>query len=280
MASLARCGSGSIQNVLFALSAAVRLAVPRRHLPAARRRFFRHVGVAGTDSQYEVTLDQRKLKTPGGRLLQVPSRALALAVAHEWEACAETVPLSQMHLTGLCFTVLDNPHRRSEADLADKIAGYLDTDTVLFPVELPIELAEQQRRDWGTVLAWLRARLSVELEPAAPGTLAAHVPEETVAALRRYLATHNLWSLTGLLFAVEAVRSTVLPLAGLERKLTPEQVVRLSRLEADHQAQAWGRVEWAHDVDAYDTESRVAAGLLMAQLASATLHTSRRKAAA
>ena len=38
--------------------------------------------------------------------------------------------------TGLCFTVLDNPHKRTEADLVDKITGYLDTDTVLFPVEV------------------------------------------------------------------------------------------------------------------------------------------------
>ena len=52
---------------------------------------------------------------------------------------------------------------------------------------------------------------------------------------QKYLSTYSTWSLTGLLFAIEAVRSTVLPLAALERKLTPREVVRLSRLEADYQ---------------------------------------------
>ena len=37
------------------------------------------------------------------------------------------------------FTVLDNPHKRTDADLVDKITGYLDTDTVLFPVEVRVK---------------------------------------------------------------------------------------------------------------------------------------------
>ena len=32
--------------------------------------------------------------------------------------------------------MLDNPHKRTDIDLVDKIVGYLDTDTVLFPVEV------------------------------------------------------------------------------------------------------------------------------------------------
>ncbi|XP_037081365.1 ATP synthase mitochondrial F1 complex assembly factor 2-like [Pollicipes pollicipes] len=251
--------------------------VPKRLMSAARRRFYRSVGVAGADGQFEVSLDQRKLKTPGGRLLQLPSRPLALAVAHEWETVAEHIQTSQMHVTGLCFTVLDNPHRRTDVDLARKIAGYLDTDTVLFPVELPAELAEIQRREWGAVLQWLRHRFDVAIEPSEPGSLVSTVPPETAETLQRYLSTHNTWALTGLLFAIEAVRSTVLPLAALERKLSPQEVVRLSRLEADYQARVWGRVEWAHDVDCLDTEARVSAGLLLAHLCTATSHSVRQK---
>ncbi|KAF0312327.1 ATP synthase mitochondrial F1 complex assembly factor 2 [Amphibalanus amphitrite] len=244
----------------------------------ARRKFYKSVSIAGSDGKWEVNLDHRKLKTPDGRLLQVPNKELALGVAFEWDSVTEHIQTSQMHLTGLCFTVLDNPHKRTDKDLAEKITGYLDTDTVLFPVEHPTELAEAQRREWGAVLEWVRHRFGVDLQPAESGSLVCSVPQQTLDVLQEYLLTHNTWTLTGLLFAVESVRSTVLPLAALERKLVPREVARLSRLEAEYQADVWGRVEWAHDVDSLDTEARVAAGMLVAHLcSSATAHNVKHK---
>ena len=49
---------------------------------------------------FELTLDQRKLKTPLGAIFKVQNETLAKAVAHEWMAQKDVVLLSQMHLTG------------------------------------------------------------------------------------------------------------------------------------------------------------------------------------
>lgn len=45
-----------------------------------------------------MTLDHRKLKTPGGKTFYVESEPLALAVAAEWDAQRETIAQSTMHL--------------------------------------------------------------------------------------------------------------------------------------------------------------------------------------
>ena len=67
----------------------------------AKKRFYKDVSLvnAGKGS-FEITLDSKKLKTPGGTVFTVDSEPLALAVAHEWESQKELVILSQMHLTG------------------------------------------------------------------------------------------------------------------------------------------------------------------------------------
>jgi len=49
------------------------------------RRFYRAVGVQEGAGGFHVTLDGRLLKSPARAPLLLPSRALALAVAAEWE---------------------------------------------------------------------------------------------------------------------------------------------------------------------------------------------------
>lgn len=47
---------------------------------------------------FEINLDQRKLRTPQAKLFAVPSEALAVAVAAEWDAQQDTIQLYAMHL--------------------------------------------------------------------------------------------------------------------------------------------------------------------------------------
>ena len=47
---------------------------------------------------FEINLDQRKLRTPGGNLFKVPHEALAMAVATEWNTQENVVKRHTMHL--------------------------------------------------------------------------------------------------------------------------------------------------------------------------------------
>lgn len=70
-------------------------------LVAAPKRFYKQTGVLYSgDGNYEVTLDNRKLKTPAGTPLVVKSEPLAIAVATEWNNQKDKIERSTMHLVG------------------------------------------------------------------------------------------------------------------------------------------------------------------------------------
>lgn len=63
------------------------------------KRFYKNCNILyNGNSQYEITLDNRKLKTPNGGPFIVRSEPLAIAVAAEWNAQKENVERSTMHL--------------------------------------------------------------------------------------------------------------------------------------------------------------------------------------
>lgn len=66
--------------------------------PATRKRFYRNTGIIQNEKQWEVTLDQRRLKTPNGRVLIANSEPLARAIAAEWDAQKDIIVQPTMHL--------------------------------------------------------------------------------------------------------------------------------------------------------------------------------------
>lgn len=64
---------------------------------------FENVFVLSTGGVFEINLDKRKLKTPGGKLFTVPNEALAIAVATEWDVQKDTLKFYTMHLVGYYY---------------------------------------------------------------------------------------------------------------------------------------------------------------------------------
>lgn len=65
---------------------------------ATRKRFYKRTGILQSNGKFEVTLDQRKLKTPKGNPFIVDSEPLALGVAAEWDAQKQNINQASMHL--------------------------------------------------------------------------------------------------------------------------------------------------------------------------------------
>ena len=61
-------------------------AVRRAARVPPRKRFYAQAGVNEAEGGFTVTLDGRPIKTPSGRIVTVPVREIADAVAAEWEA--------------------------------------------------------------------------------------------------------------------------------------------------------------------------------------------------
>lgn len=235
---------------------------------AERKRFYQDVSISQCDGGlYEINLDRRKLKTPGGKLFTVPNEALAIGVATEWDAQCDTLKFYTMHLTTLCNTALDNPTQRTKDQMISASLKYLETDTVCYRVDEPHGLVDLQQNEWDPVLHWIENRYNVTIGSSS-SIMGPEIPEATKDTFRQHLKSYNFWSLTGLEFVITQLKSVVLSLGMIDRHLSVEKAVLLSRLEEEYQIRQWGNVEWAHDYDMYELRARTAAGALFVQLSS------------
>ncbi|KAJ1071725.1 hypothetical protein K5549_002017 [Capra hircus] len=206
--------------------------------PAERKRFYQNVSISQGEGGFEINLDHRKLRTPQGRLFTVPSEALAIAVATEWDSQQDTIKMYTMHLTTLCNTSLDNPTQRDKDQLIRAAVKFLDTDTVCYRVEEPETLVELQRNEWDPVISWAERRYGVEIGSSTSIT-GPSIPARTREVMVSHLASYNMWALQGIEFVVTQLKSLVLTLGLMDLHLTVEQAVLLSRLEEEYQLSAW-----------------------------------------
>lgn len=235
----------------------------------APKRFYRRTGILRNDGKFEITLDQRKLKSPKGSPFIIESEPLALAVAAEWDAQKDKIQRSSMHLTALCSTAIDNPNNLTKFDIVQHIISYLDTDTVLFQSSEADELYELQLQEWQPILNWFCKRYEVKLE-ATRDISAPTISQETKSVLTKHLLSYNFWAVHGFSFGVEALKSVILTLCCVERHISAERAVLLSRLEEEFQSGHWGRVEWAHDLSQQETQARLAAAVLFIHMNSSS----------
>ncbi|XP_060138783.1 ATP synthase mitochondrial F1 complex assembly factor 2 [Zootoca vivipara] len=230
-----------------------------------RKRFYQNVSISQGEGGFEINLDHRKLKTPQAKLFVVPSETLALAVATEWDSQQDTIKLYAMHLTTLCNTALDNPAQRSKDQLIKAAVKFLETDTVCYRVEEPPALVELQKNEWDPIIEWAEKRYNVVIG-SSTSIMGPSIPQSTKDTFVSHLASYNSWALQGIEYMITQLKSLVLSMSLLDKHLTVEQAVLLSRLEEEFQIQHWGNIEWAHDYDMYELRARTAAAALFVQL--------------
>ncbi|GJQ70570.1 hypothetical protein Trydic_g22969 [Trypoxylus dichotomus] len=240
------------------------------------KRFYKNTGILYSNGKYEVTLDQRKLKTPKGNLFLVSSEPLALAVATEWNSQKEKIVQTSMHLTTLCNTAIDNPNNLKKYDMVQYIVNNLDTDTVLFQSD-DEELYKFQVEEWDPVIQWFCDRFAVDIQKSR-AMEGPKISENTKQVITRHLLSYNQEAMFGYVYGVDTLKSVILTLACVEKHITCERAVLLSRLEEEFQSGYWGRVEWAHDLNQQDLQSRLSAVILYIYCNSST-HLMKRKGA-
>ncbi|XP_006821816.1 ATP synthase mitochondrial F1 complex assembly factor 2-like [Saccoglossus kowalevskii] len=231
------------------------------------KRFYKNVSVTQNDSIFEINLDNRKLKTPMGNIFTVPNEPLAIAVATEWDSQAKLIQRHTMYLSNLCNAVLDNPAQKNKETIIKTILHYLKTDTVCFREEEPPEFYALQQKEWDPVLEWVNRRYEVNIE-STTSLMGPEITQKTQDKFKQHLLSYNSWAIVGYESAVQCLKSLILTAALIDRCISVDQAVDLSRLEFTYQTQRWGRVEWSHDLDEADLKARVAAATLFVHLAT------------
>lgn len=207
------------------------------------KRFWAASAVEPAEGGFVVRLDSRALMTPAKAPLRLPTRALADAIAAEWDAQGETVDPRALPFTRLANTALDRVAPR-RAEVAAEIAAYGGTDLLCYRARHPEELAAREAEAWDPLLAWAHRTLGARLA-VAEGVMHLAQPREALAPLEAAVAAEDAWALTALHELVTLSGSLVLGLAVRHRRLDPSEAWRISRID-----EAWQTEQWGEDAEA------------------------------
>ena len=206
--------------------------------PPLPKRFYRSAEADAGVAPYRVLLDGRPLRTPGKRVLALPTLALAEAIAAEWDAQGAVVDPATMPLTRMANTTLDGVVGNENRIRAD-IAAYAMSDLVCYRADGPEELARRQAECWDPVARWAAARLGAPLALAA-GLMPVAQSEAVRAGVLAALAPVDAFRLTALHVMTTLTGSALVALAVIERRLSAEAAWTAAHVDEDFQASQWG----------------------------------------
>lgn len=221
---------------------ATRLLTARfdRNLP---KRFYKEVTIGEADGGFDIRLDGRSVKTPLKRPFAVPSRAMAEAIAAEWDAQETHINPSTMIVTRLANTAVDRV-REDEARIVTELTGFAASDLVCYRAGSPDPLVERQSLHWDPVLAWVKASHGIQficvegiVHHAQPDAALAVVSQALTAEDEfRLTAIHNITTLTG---------STLIAMMTASGGLSGGDAWASAHADEDWQIEQWGGDEEA-----------------------------------
>ncbi|PTV95712.1 chaperone required for assembly of F1-ATPase [Rhodobacter aestuarii] len=212
------------------------------------KRFWKEATVEEAEGGFTVKLDGRAVKTPAKAALVVPTRAMAEAIAEEWQAQGEKVDPSSMPVTRSANAALDKVAAQKD-EVAELIAAYGETDLLCYRAEKPEALVAQQCAAWDCWLDWAEQRYSARLS-VTPGIVPILQPARALVALGKRVEACDIWELAALHDLVGLTGSLILGLAVAEGALAGEAAWDLSRVDEEWQIAQWGADEEAAELAA------------------------------
>ena len=211
----------------------------RRELP---KRFYKSVTITQTREGFGIQLDGRSVKTPAGKALAAPSRAIAEAIAAEWQAQGEVIDPAKMPITRLANSVIDGVALRTDEIIAD-IAKFFGSDLLFYRANGPEALVRRQAAQWDPVLAWATECFGAHFI-LSEGVMPVVQPESAVRAASQAIPT-DPWAVGALHVITALTGSALLALALAHGFHNADEVWTAAHLEEDWNSEQWGTDELA-----------------------------------
>lgn len=195
------------------------------------------------DGSFALQLDGRGAKTPARNPLAVKDKAVAEALAAEWNAVGERIDPGAMPLTKLVNSAIDRVSVEMEAVRAD-IVAYAGTDAICYRAEGPGSLVSAEDAAWNPLLAWAREALGARFILAG-GIMHVRQDEGALLAIADALKPLDSLKLAALHVVTTLTGSAIIALALARGRLTPDEAWTAAHVDEDWQARHWGEDELA-----------------------------------
>jgi len=207
------------------------------------KRFYENVSVEAVAGGYGIFLDGRMVKTPDKKDAISPTRAMAQAIATEWQAQGDKVDPASMPLGKLLYTALDRVEPRREAVITE-LLGFAKADMLCYQSDFPADLKQRQKKLWHPLLLWARETHGLEFKVTHS---IAHIEQDPsmLDKLHEVLQGVDSFRLTALYNIVGLCSSVCVGLNILGRNITVEQAWAAAQLDEDFQNEQWGADEEA-----------------------------------
>lgn len=221
------------------------------------KRFWKDVFLAyeeasmSNDEHFQIQLDKRSVRTPGGAVLRVPGDRplLACLIAQEWDEQSQVVKPHSLPLTSLVARAIDGLSQDATREEAESLLlRYFDTDAVCYHETKPAKLVQMQEERWAPLIEWAKTYFQIPIVPAQGTLLHAQAPEAR-DKIARVMAGIEPLDLAALERAVMTSKSMIIGMALVHRHIEAEQAALAAEVETATQASMWGAIDDSHDVD-------------------------------
>jgi len=213
--------------------------------PQQLKKFYKKATVKGKKAPFCIALDGRVMKTPLKASLEIPSKALARAIADEWNAQGEFVDLNNMFLTKYANTAIDRVETRKE-NIVDEIVAFASSDLVCYRADTPQGLVDKQAQSWDPVLKWAHEHHGLNFICVA-GIIYASQPDATLVAAHGVLSALDAYSLTAIHNLTTLTGSALLAMAVIDGAITADEGWNAAHVDED-----WNIAQWGTDDDAIE----------------------------
>lgn len=115
--------------------------------------------------------------------------------------------------------------------------------------------------EWYPILEWFNERFDADVRKSVDISQPT-ISSKTRMNISKHLMSYNDAAMQGFMYATDTLKSLVLTLACVDKRISVEKAVALTRLEEEFQLKFWERIEWAHELAQHDTQARLAASIL------------------
>ena len=207
------------------------------------KRVYKTVAVAEGENGFAVHLDGRTVRSPARRDLILPNRALAEAVAAEWDAQAESIDPRTMPFMSLVATAADRVEIQRD-HVIETIAGYAGSDMLCYRAEEPADLVRRQNEIWDPLLDWTADALGARLR-VTTGIMPVRQDEAALNAIQSVVAGYEPLAMTALHEITSIAGSVVIGLAVTEGYIDADAGVAAAQLDETFQIEQNGEEEEA-----------------------------------
>jgi chaperone required for assembly of F1-ATPase len=212
------------------------------------RRFWTEATVVPEGNGFTVHLDTRPVRTPLKAPLILPTKALAQAVAAEWQAQTGKVDPATMPFTRTANSAIDTVASHFDA-VVDMLAAYGETDLLCYRATGPAALIARQSAAWDPLLDWAAEAMGAPLR-VTNGVMHVDQPATSLATLKAAVQALSPFQLAAFHDLVAISGSVVLALAVTRGRLAADDAWTLSRIDETWQIEQWGADAEAAEISA------------------------------